>query len=343
VSNYHSLTICIVNDQFWFVGRLLPTGQHLSQPQAASSLRPIGTRETWRDVSHDQLIQTVFGGLVIGCIYSLIALGISMIIRATDIMHFAQGELMMIGAMAGVSAAFFHALPFPLVLLAGIAGGGLVGALVERVIYRTLRRRGVPLINVVIATLGVSTLLMNGGRLVWGSEPIAYPPLFDPGGVSLAGFLLSPQSLWIVGLSLALMAGLIAFFRFTRTGIAMQAAAQDPVAARLMGVNVDRATTQTFGLAGMMAGAAGVLLGSLYFASFNMGFTTGIKAFVAATLGGLGSIPGAMVGGLLFGLIETFAGSLISTSYKDAVGMLALILILLVVPMGLFGRAGRQL
>jgi branched-chain amino acid transport system permease protein len=158
----------------------------------------------------------------------------------------------------------------------------------------------------------------------------------------VAGFAVSPQLLWIVVLGAVIMAALVVFFNFTRLGIAMQAAAQDANAARLMGISVERTTTCTFAVSGMVAGVAGVLLGSLFFASFNMGFTTGIKAFVAATLGGLGSVAGAMVGGLLFGLIETFAGSLISTAYKDAVGMVILILILLFAPMGLFTRQGRQ-
>ena len=293
-------------------------------------------------MTYDQFIHSILGGLAIGCIYSLIALGISMIIRATEILHFAQGELMMIGSMAGISAGFLGALPFPIVLAFGVVGGGVLATLIEVVIYRTLRTRKVPLINIVIATLGVSILLQNTARLVWGSEPLAYPQMFASSGVTLAGFVFSPQLIWIVVLSVAMMAALMVFFRFTRTGVAMQAAAQDPDAARLMGISVERATTNTFAVAGMMAGTAGVLLGSLFFASFSMGFTTGIKAFVAATLGGLGSVPGAMVGGLLFGLIETFAGTVISTSYKDAVGMVVLILILLLAPMGLFGRAGRQ-
>jgi branched-chain amino acid transport system permease protein len=293
-------------------------------------------------MAYDQFLQTLLGGLAIGCIYSLIALGISMIVRATDILHFAQGEFMMIGAMAGFSGAVLSGLPLPFVLLAGTLGGGLIAVAAELGIYRVLRGRKVPLINVVISTIGVSIVLQNGVRLLWGSEPLAYPRLFEAGGVSILGFNVAPQLLWIVGLSLVIMAALTLFFRYSRPGIAMQAAAQDPDAARLMGISVERATVNTFAVAGMMAGAAGVLLGSLFFASFNMGFATGIKAFVAATLGGLGSVPGAMVGGLLFGLIETFAGTVISTSYKDAIGMVTLIVILLFAPMGLFGRAGRQ-
>jgi branched-subunit amino acid ABC-type transport system permease component len=292
-------------------------------------------------VTTDQLVQTLLGGLAIGCIYSLIALGISMIIRATEILHFAQGEIMMIGSMMGLSAFWLAEMPFVLVLLFGIVGGGIASMLVELAIYRPLARR-VALLNIVIATLGVSLVLQNVARLVWGSEPLRYPALFASKGLVVAGFVVSPQLIWIVILGAAIMGALMLFFHFTRLGIAMQAAAQDANAARLMGISVERTTTLTFVVSGMMAGAAGVLLGSLFFASFNMGFTTGIKAFVAATLGGLGSVPGAMVGGLLFGLIETFAGTLISTSYKDAVGMTVLILILLFAPMGLFTRPGRQ-
>lgn len=291
---------------------------------------------------YDQYLQTLLGGLAIGCIYSLIALGISMIVRATDILHFAQGEVMMIGAMAGFTAGVW-AQGSPLIaLVGGTLGGGAMAVAVELGVYRPLRARRVPLINVVIATIAVSIVLQNVARLTWGSEPLAYPDMFGSSGISVLGFNVSPQLAAIVVLSVAIMAALGAFFQFSRAGIAMQAAAQDPDAARLMGISVERATVNTFAVSGMMAGAAGVLLGSLFFASFNMGFLTGIKAFVAAVLGGLGSVPGAMVGGLLFGIIETFSAMFISTSYKDAVGMVVLIVILLVAPLGLFGRSGRQ-
>jgi branched-subunit amino acid ABC-type transport system permease component len=290
----------------------------------------------------DQFVQTTLGGLAIGCIYSLIALGISMIIRATDILHFAQGEMLMIGSMMGLNAFWLRDMPFALVLLAGILGGGLVSVGIEFFVYRTLRLRRVSLINIMIATLGVSIVLQNVARLVWGSEPLRYPTLFASRGTVFAAFAVSPQLVWIVLLSGLIMGALIVFFRYTRLGIAMQAAAQDPDVAKLMGISVDRTTTYTFAISGMMAGAAGVLLGSLFYASFNMGFLTGIKAFVAATLGGLGSVAGAMVGGLIFGIIETFSGMLISTAYKDAVGMVVLIAILLFMPTGLLTRGGRE-
>jgi branched-subunit amino acid ABC-type transport system permease component len=290
----------------------------------------------------DQIIQSVVGGLAIGCIYSLVALGISMIIRATEIQHFAQGELLMIGAFAGLSTVWLGRLPFVAVMLAGMAGGGIVATLIELVAYRPLRARGVPLINVIIATLAVSLVLQNGARLIWGSEPLRYPSLFSSTGVLVLGVPVAPQMIWIVGLSFAMMVALQLFFRFTRLGLAMQAAAQDSQTAQLMGISVSRVATVTFAIAGVMAGGAGVLLGSLFFASFAMGFGVAIKAFVAATLGGLGSVTGAMVGGLLFGLIETFGGLVISTAYKDALGMIVLIAVLLLAPQGLFGRAERR-
>jgi branched-subunit amino acid ABC-type transport system permease component len=290
----------------------------------------------------EQFIQGIIGGLAIGCIYSLIALGITMIIRATEILHFAQGEIVMIGAMTGLSAIWLVGLPFVAILVIGMIGGGVAAVLIELSIYRTLRLLQVPLINIVVSTLGVSLILQNVARLIWGSEPLRYPNLFAARGLDVAGYAISPQLVWIVVLGFSMMALLQLFFRYTRLGIAMQAAAQDPEAAQLMGVNVRRATTYTFLIAGVMAGAAGVLLGSLFFASFNMGFLIGIKAFVAATIGGLGSLTGAMVGGIIFGLIETFSGVLISTAYKDAVGMGLLIIILLFAPSGIFIRAGRR-
>jgi len=289
-----------------------------------------------------QLIELLVGGLAIGCIYGLIGLGFTMIIRATDILHFAQGEVVMLGALFGLSVYTVVALPFIAVLAVGMACGAAAAVVLELGIYRTLRLRRVPLMNIVIATLGVSVLLQNGSLIVWGSEPRAYPPLFATNAYRLGFATLSPQHLWIIGLGFTLMLLLQVFLRFTRTGLALQAAAQDPDAAQLMGVNITSSSALTFGIAGGMAGAAGVLLGSLFFASFNMGFIPGIKAFVAASLGGLGSITGAIIGGIAFGLIETFAATWISSAYKDAVGMVLLILVLLVLPEGLMGLAKRR-
>ncbi len=290
-----------------------------------------------------QLVELAVGGLAIGCIYSLIALGMTMIIRATGIVHFAQGEVMMVGSVLGLSTLLALHLPFIAVLIVGMLIAGIAAVAIELGIYRTLRMRGTPLSNIIIATIGVSILLQNIVQLAWGSEPKSYPKLFTTDHYTFGAPTLSPQLNWIIVLGVVVMLGLQAFLRWTRTGIAMQAAAQDPEAAQLMGINLTKSTAITFLIGGVLAGAAGVLLGSMFFASFSMGFLPGIKAFVAATLGGLGSIGGAMVGGILFGLLETFGAVWVSTAYKDAIGMVLLIVILLVFPQGLAGlvRRGR--
>jgi branched-subunit amino acid ABC-type transport system permease component len=290
-----------------------------------------------------QFIDLLVGGLAIGCVYSLIALGFAMIMRATSIIHFAQGEVMMLGSMCGLTSLWLlpH-LSLLLVLAVGMISSGLIAVTMELAVYRTLRRRRVPLMNVITATVGMSILCINAARIIWGSEPLRFPELFATSAYDFAGVRVSPQLFWIMVMGLVIMGALEFFLNHTRTGIAMQAVAQDPDAAQLMGANLTRMTAYTFAIAGMMAGAAGVMLGSMFFAFFEMGFLTGLKGFVAATLGGLGSIGGAMLGGILFGLLETFSAVFLSSAYKDAIGMILLIAILLVLPSGLVGLWQRR-
>jgi branched-subunit amino acid ABC-type transport system permease component len=250
-------------------------------------------------MSRSQLIELAVGGLAIGCIYSLIALGFTMIIRATGVLHFAQGEVVMLGAMFGISAFRIVPLPFIALLIVGMLLGAGAATAIELGVYRTLRVRRVPLMNIIIATIGMSILLQNAGQLAWGSEPLAYPKLFAVQSYAIGPARVAPQLVWIIVIGTLVMVLLQLFLSFTRTGRAMQAAAQDPDAAQLMGINLTRTTAYTYGVAGLLGGGAGVLLGSLFYASFSMGFLPGIKAFVAATLGGLGSIGGAMIGGKL--------------------------------------------
>ena len=283
-------------------------------------------------------VDLLLGGLAIGCVYSLVALGFAMIMRATSIIHFAQGEVMMLGCMCGLTAlTLLPTLPLALVLAAGMLSSGAIAVAMELLVYRTLRRRHVPIMNVITATVGMSILCINAARMIWGSQPLRFPELFATTAYTFGTLRISPQLFWIMVMGVAIMAALQLFLKHTRTGIAMQAVAQDPEAAQLIGANLTRMMAYTFAIAGMMAGAAGVMLGSMFFAFFEMGFVTGLKGFVAATLGGLGSIGGAMLGGILFGLIETFSAVFVSSAYKDAIGMLLLIAILLVLPSGLMG------
>jgi branched-chain amino acid transport system permease protein len=287
------------------------------------------------------ILDPVIGGIAMGCIYSLIALGYNMLIRAMNLLHFAQGEVMMVGALAGVTLVsglhvpYLTAIPVIMVLCAGLA------LALDAVAYRPVRRRRVPVINLIIATLGVSIVLSNAAILIWGAEPIRYPTIYRSSALLVGPVRVPPQFLAPLVVGGTLMIGLQLFFTRSLTGMAMRAAAQDPETARLMGINTDRMIQYTFAISGGMGGAAGALLGPIIFASFNMGEVIGIKAFVAATLGGLGSMPGAMVGGILFGVIETFGALFISSGYKDALGYAVMIAILLVVPSGLFGGRSR--
>src|SRR6266478_2138711 len=277
-------------------------------------------------------------GLAIGCVYSLVALGFAMIIRATGIIHFAQGELLMLGSMSALSTLWLMPrLPAVLVLACGMLASGALAVAMEFLVYRPLRLRRVPLMNVITATVGMSILCINAARILWGSEPLRYPELFSTTAYEFGGVRVSPQLFWIMVMGVVIMAALQLFLKHTRTGLAMQAMAQDSEAAQLMGANLTRMMAYTFAIAGLMAGAAGVMFGSLFFSFFEMGFVLGIKGFVAATLGGLGSITGAMLGGILFGLIETFSTVFLSSAYKDSIGMILLIAILLVFPSGLVG------
>jgi branched-chain amino acid transport system permease protein len=282
--------------------------------------------------------ELLVGGLAIGCVYSLVALGFAMIIRATGIIHFAQGELLMLGSMVALSAMWvLPKLPAIAVLVCGMLAGGVLAVAMEFLVYRPLRLRRVPLMNVITATVGMSILCINAARIIWGSEPLRYPELFATSAYEFLGLRVSPQLVWIMVFGVILMGLLQLFLRHTRTGLVMQAFAQDADAAQLMGANLTRIMVYTFAISGMMAGAAGVMVGSLFFSFFEMGFVTGLKGFVAATLGGLGSLAGAMLGGILFGLIETFSAVYVSSAYKDGIGMVLLIVILLFLPSGLVG------
>ena len=275
-------------------------------------------------LSLPQFIDLVVGGLVIGCVYNII--------------HFAQGEVMMLGCMCGLTSLWLlPALPLPVVIAVGMVSSGLIAVAMELAVYRTLRRRRVPIMNIITATVGMSILCINAARIIWGSEPLRFPELFATSAYEFGGVRISPQLFWIMVMGVAIMGALQLFLKHTPTGLAMQAVAQDQEAAQLMGANLTRMMAYTFAISGMMAGAAGIMLGSMFFAFFEMGFITGLKGFVAATLGGLGSIAGAMLGGILFGLMEAFSTVFLSSAYKDGIGMILLIAILLVLPSGLVG------
>jgi branched-chain amino acid transport system permease protein len=291
------------------------------------------------------LLQQLLNGVTWGSIYALIALGYTMVYGVLRLINFAHGEVYMMGAMSGYYAA--HALGFAgapsvfglvCVLLASMAVCGVLGATIERVAYRPLRSAGrlAPLIT----AIGVSLLLQNAGQLVFGADPKFFPPLLESHEVFRAGEVaISNIQLTVLVTAVSLMAALEFIVQRTRFGRAMRAVSYDGPAAALMGVPVDRVISGTFVLGSMLAAAAGILVGlSNPKIDPLMGLMPGLKAFVAAVLGGIGSVPGAMVGGLLLGVIETLVTGYLSSTYRDAIAFVILVVILLYRPTGLFGE-----
>ena len=282
-----------------------------------------------------ELLGLLVFGLAIGSIYSLIAIGFSMIYRATGLLHFAHPDLMMMGGMIGYTLATRTALPMPLLFILSGFAVAVLSYLIDRFGFRPMRRHGASL-NLVIATIGWSIILVNVALFVWGTAPLSYPQAYLPKGRMIAGIVIVPQNLVMLGVGLAAMAALHAFFTRTVMGQALRATAENPVAAQLMGIRVERMMALTFLLSGFLAGGAGVLVASIVYANFDLGLI-GIKSFAAAVLGGFGHVGGAMAGGLLLGVVETIGAFYVSSAFKDIIAYTLLILILLLRPQGIFG------
>jgi branched-chain amino acid transport system permease protein len=292
----------------------------------------------------EQFLQQLLNGIAWGGIYALIALGYTMVYGVLRLINFAHGEIYMVGAMSGYYVA--HALSLGsrpslggllVVLLAAMALCAALGATIERVAYRPLRQA--PRLAALITAIGVSLLLQNVGQLVFGADPKFFPALLSSREAFRVGALaVSNIQLMVVVTALVLMAALEFVVMRTRFGRAMRAVSADAPAAALMGVNVDRVISGTFMLGSALAAAAGILVGlSNPKIDPLMGLLPGLKAFVAAVLGGIGNIPGAMAGGLLLGIVETLVSGYLSSTYRDAIAFVILIAILLYRPTGLFG------
>jgi branched-chain amino acid transport system permease protein len=293
-----------------------------------------------------EFLQQLVNGVTWGSVYALIALGYTMVYGILRLINFAHGDVYMLGAFLGLYAArWTHAGADPspahalLVLLIAMLGCGLAGVIIERFAYRPVRRS--PRLSALITAIGVSLLLENGGRLVFGADPRFFPQLVHAVQLPLApGVTVSNQQLLIIAVSVALMVGLRTVVLHTRVGKAMQAVSQNPTAAALMGISVDRIIAFTFLIGSMLAAAAGVLVG-LQNPKIEpyMGIMPGLKAFVAAVLGGIGNFPGAVLGGLVMGVAEVLVVGYVSPTYRDAIAFVLLIAILLLRPAGILGRA----
>lgn len=302
----------------------------------------------------DIFTQQLINGLVLGSIYALVALGYTMVYGILELINFAHGEVTMIGAMValtviGVMMGVAPGLPGLMVVF-----GGLLIAIpacmalafgIEKIAYRPLRRA--PRLAPLITAIGVSIILQNLAMLVWGRQYVSFPPILPRGQHEILGAHITDLQIFIVVLSFSLMAGLWLLVERTRLGRAMRATAQSREVAELMGVNVDRVISATFVIGAAIAAIAGVMVSAYYgLAHYYMGFMLGLKAFSAAVLGGIGNIAGAMLGGLLLGVIEALGagyigditGGFLGSHYQDVFAFFVLILVLVFRPSGLLGE-----
>lgn len=285
----------------------------------------------------DKLIQTLISGLSLGSIYALIALGYTMVYGIAKMLNFAHGDIIMVGAYAVITAVFTMGLPPFIAILISIALCALLGIVIEFLAYRPLRQAQ-PL-AVLITAIGVSYLLQNLALLIYGSEQKAFPMIVALPTVHIGGVYIDGITLATLVVTAVIMVALSLFINKTRMGKAMRAVSEDKEAAELMGISVNRTITVTFAIGSALAGVAAIFYGAAYtYIRPTTGAMPGIKAFTAAVFGGIGSIPGAMLGGILLGVIEQLSKTYISTLWADAIVFGVLVVVLVVKPTGLLGK-----
>ncbi len=292
-----------------------------------------------------EFLQQLLNGLSLGAIYALIALGYTMVYGVLRFINFAHADVFMVGAFIG----YYMGKLVPentiwgglVVLLVAMIGCALLGMLIERLAYRPLR--GAATLNVLITAIGVSLLLQYSGQVFFGATPRTFPAVFPSVNFALGNLVISSNQVVVIVVTALLMVGLQLIVYRTRIGTAMRAVSLNPKAAQLVGINNDIVISFTFGLGSALAAAGGILY-ALNYPSIDplMGVMPGLKAFVAAVLGGIGNIPGAALGGLLLGIVETFVNGSQWSTYKDAIAFAILIIILLFRPAGLLGKVSAE-
>ncbi len=291
--------------------------------------------------SNLQFLQLVISGIAQGCIYGLIALGFVLIYKATETVSFVQGDLMMLGAFGGLAAMTMLNFPFWLAILSAIAAMGVFGLVVERLVIRPIL--GQPQFTIVMLTIGIGYIVRGLITMVpgIGTETHTLPVPYKDVVLTVGGLLLSVEQVVVIGSTALLCAILYTVFRYSTVGIAMQASSQNQLAAYYMGIPVKRLNGLVWALAAAVAAVAGLLLAPITFVHVNMGFI-GLKAFPAAVVGGFGSLPGAIVGGLIIGVVESLSGFYLPTGFKDVAPYIVVLAMLWFKPNGLFGEKLRK-
>lgn len=283
----------------------------------------------------DILPQYLFNGILVGSSYALIAIGLTAIFGLMNIANFAHGQFYMLGGFLGYLLTTAVGMPFWFALVASAVVVAAFGFLLERLIFRRLR--GAPLLSSVMATIGLAIVLENLALLVWGPRPERIPSGMPTTSIEFLGVFATPGRIAVVGITIALVVLLQLGLHYTLMGKQIRATFQQREAAQLVGIDISRLYSLTFACGAALAATAGVMLGSIFVVHPSMGGLATLKAFIVVILGGIGNFPGAIAGGLILGIAESF-GSMFSSAYKDAAGFLLVILILLFKPAGLFGK-----
>ena len=286
-----------------------------------------------------ELMQFLLSGVTVGAVYALVALGFTIIYNASDVVNFAQGEFVMLGGMITVFA-HMAGLPLPLAALIAVAGAALVGVALNKLAIEPAR--GAPVVSLIIITIGASIFIRGVAQLVFDKQLHRFPAFTGDDPIQVLGATILPQSLWVIAGALAVFAGLWAYFTHTLTGGAVLATANNRLAAQLVGINTNWVMTLSFALSAAIGALAGVLVTPIVNTSYDVGIALALKGFAAAMLGGMGNPKGAFVGGILLGLIEALTAGYLSSVYKDAAAFVVILIVLFVLPQGLFGRASTD-
>ena len=284
------------------------------------------------------LLQILVSGFVLGCVYGLIALGYSLIYKSSGLMNFVQGDVLTLGAFLGYTFFSVLGMPYWLALICTIAVAFAFGMCMERFVIRKLLSRGVLAIYIVLATIAIQYILQNTIQAIWSTKMLSYPQIFSIPSVKIGGVMVQCESIFCIIMSFLSMFGLQASIKYTRFGTAMRASAMDAKAAQACGINTSLSTGISWGLAAGMAALAGILLGPIYGVFIMLGSTIGRKGFAAAIMGGYGNMYGAILGGILLGVVETMVAGYLSSTYKDMIAYALLLLFLFVKPTGIFNE-----
>ncbi|MEI3175364.1 MAG: branched-chain amino acid ABC transporter permease [Lachnospiraceae bacterium] len=289
------------------------------------------------------MISTIFNylinGLTMGAIYALLAIGVTVVYKSMGMMNVAHANTVMLSAFVTLTI-YKWTNSLVLSCVSGVIGMGIFGYILERFIYRKVNYDSFT--NLMLATIGMQIILINSARAIWGVDPYPFPQIFSIRPIKFGPVRVLPQSIGIIGVAAVVVIILQCFYKFTKTGQSMTAAATSPKAAMMLGINVAKTRNLTFTISAMLACISAILVSPMYNVYPEMGASVGTKGFCAAVIGGFGSIPAALVGGILLGIIESLVSGVLSAAYRDIIAFIIMILILYLKPAGLLGKKVEQ-